>query len=280
MVRAVSPWGWARFSTIMVLPAFLLMIWWRGLPDAFLWTLGKTVVLMAGVALLQAASAWWFNQTARLHGGIRMWWGGTELVACWPGSTALPALLVAPAAILLGLLVHALDLFRSPPLGWAWFIWVALPVAQVCFMVGTAWLYTRVIVSVSHPLVWKEETVSAADADNAPTSVGHKTVRICEMDASRFRTVTATLIFSWIALGALAAILVLLLGLTVLAHRVPAGYFGIGVALFVGFVVAIVGFLLAVAGGLWAGTIARWYNRRASRGQGLTLAATRRPLVP
>lgn len=280
MVRAVSPWGWARFSTIMVLPAFLLMIWWRGLPSAFLWTVGKTVALMAGVVLLQALAAWWFNWTARWHGGIRLWWGGGELVACWPASTVLPALLVAPAAVLLGLMVHALHLFRTPPLGWVWFIWVGLPVAQVCFVVGTAWLYTRVIVSVSHPLVWKEEIVGPLDRRAPGEPLVQETARIAEVDARSLRTVTATLIFSWIALGALVAILVLLLGLTVLAHRVPAGYFGIGVALFVGFVVAIVGFILAVAGGLWAGTMARWYNRGALSGRGLVMETTRRPLYP
>jgi hypothetical protein len=88
--------------------------------------------------------------------------------------------------------------------------------------------------------------------------------------------VVATLVFAWVVTGSGISIGLLMVGLTVLARHVPAGYFGLGVAVFVGFALAALGLVAAVLMGLWARTAARLYNQWVGRGGGLRWQVERR----
>ena len=269
VVRAVHPGDWVRTAGVFWVPPLVLALW---LPHPS--AVSDTTVLRwlgaaAGVLAIRWLMAHWYNATRRWgwHRGVELWVSGPQLESVRTLRAATVAVWLAPGAWLMGLWLQALGLLAVGGI-WPWMVLVALPAAQVVLMAGTAGLYTRVVGGVSRTL-----HASWFEAGNSPAYGS----RIGVVDPARARTVVATLVFAWVVTAAGVSIGVLVLGLTVLAHHLPAGYFGLGVAVFVGFALSAVGLLAAVATGIWTQVLARWYNRWVARGGGLRWEVERHP---
>jgi hypothetical protein len=262
-VVGVHPVQWGvLLGLYLVGPWMAALLWWnRTAIDGDL--LARAVVGWGLTVLLGMGTAAWYNLTARLHGGLRVWWAGGDIVAVDATRAAAVGLALAPPAAGLGGALWALNLV-PPPLPWPWLVAVALPAAAWAALAGSAWLYTWVVGGVGQHVVVELST------EQGPA--------LRRVDPDRFRTAIATLLFAWVVGLAVLGVLGLWAGLIAVAHHLPAGYFGLGVGLFFGFVLAVAGLLLAIVLGLWSRVVVWVYNRWAARYGGLRLALARRPL--
>jgi hypothetical protein len=265
-ILGVDPGGFALTGTgFLLLPTAALGWWWNRF--AFGWgTVGHLVLLWLGLGGILAVAALWYNLTAGLYGGLRVWWAGQELQAVDPGRSAVAGLFMAPVGTLAASLLWALDLI-PPPVPWSWLIWAVVPGLTAVFVAGTAVLYTGVVVAVSELLAARIDVESNGER-----------ARLVFVDPDRVRTVTGTLVFYWVVVLALVGVGGLWLGLVMLAGHLPAGYFGLGVGVFFGFVMALAGLVAAILMGLWARAMAALYNRWASGGGGIRLRLRVRPI--
>lgn len=239
-----------------------VLAWWWARPALDGATAVRLVGLFAAFVAIRAVMAVWYNRTVRWHRGVVLLWSGDELAALPPGRVFRVALWMTPGAWLMGLACWATGLFPPPPGGWWVFAAVEWPVAQWVLAAGSAWLYTQVVAALSQALAWHEREAGTWRV-------------VARLEPHRFRVVAATMVFGWIAAGSVGSILLLMTGLTVLAGHLPAGYFGLGVALFVGLVLALFGLVAAVVLGLWAYVLARVYNAWAARGGGFAYRVRR-----
>lgn len=241
--------AWTFWTGLAALPPYGAMLWWVrarvAAPDGWLRALGFFVAFL----LIRWLAATWYSATARFHGGFSLFTAGNEVMEVNARRAMLVGLWLWPTGLLLGLAAWGSGLFAGPPGGWWWVAVLLVPALQGLLLFGTAWLYTWLVVSMSRPLTVSGEHTAAGAQGLVGSASG------------RTRTVFGTLAYAWIACGAAAVIVTLFTGLFVLVHHVPAGYFGIGVALFVGFSVAVAGFPVAVATGLWFQLLAALYQR-------------------
>lgn len=261
-VVAVRPLTWSAVAGAGgLVPLWALAWWWaRPVPDAA--TAVRLVVLFVAFVAVRGLMAVWYNRTVRWHRGVVLVWSGEELAAAPAGRVFRVALWMTPGAWLMGLACWATGLFPPPPGGWVAFVGIEWPVAQWVLAGGSAWLYTQVVAALSQALTWHER-------DDGGWQV------VSYLHPHRFRVVAGTMVFGWIAAGSVGSILLLMAGLTVLAGHLPAGYFGVGVALFVGLVLALFGLVAAAVLGLWAYLLARAYNAWAARGGGFAYRVRR-----
>jgi hypothetical protein len=262
-VVRVDPLPWAViWGAAWLLPLAVSVVWWNRtqLTGEVVW---RAALLWLGVLVIAGVMAWWYNLTVRVHHGFRLWWAQDELQAVDPRRALQVGLVLAPGGALQAWAAALCGVVPSP-VPWPWVAWVVLPVVTVLGVAGTAWLYTRVIVAVSE--LWR----ARLSAGEAP--------RVEYVDPNRARTVIGTLVFSWVVALALAAVAGLWLGLLVAAHRLPAGYFGLGVGVFFGFVLAVAGLVGGIVAGIWARALAVLYNRWASAHRGFGLRVVRRTI--
>lgn len=256
-VKAIRPQSWAAVAGVAAALPLLGLVWWWGRPVLSPDTIARIIAVWFGYTAIRWLLAYWYNATSKWHGGISFLLAGPELMAVSTARAFLVALWMTPGAWLLGVVWQVSALFPPPPAGWPLFIAVELPIAQVLLTGGSAWLYTRVVASISLALSWEDQEQPQG------------WTLVASVVPERMRSVVGTLVFSWVALGSLGAIGVLMTGLAILAKRVPAGYFGLGVALFVGFVLAVLGLIVAFILGWWAAIVTRGYNRWVARGGGV-----------
>jgi hypothetical protein len=251
-ILSLPPGQWGLWAGVAALLPYVGVLWWvrARFDHPGVW-LAAAAFWLAFVAIRMVAAAW-YTGTSRWHGGWVVWLAGADLLQVNPWRALWIGVWDWPTGILLGWAASVSGLFGTPPGGWWWMVALGVPAAQAVLLAGTAWLYTWFIVSMSQPLQVKSES----EEDG-------RTVLV-EMPPSRVRTVFGTLTYAWVTIGSLSVILLLMLGLAVLAHEVPAGYFGLGVALFVGFAMAVVGFPVAVIFGLWLQLLAWLYRRLAA----------------
>lgn len=213
---------------------------------------GPVGVLWAGVAVAAGAGAAVYNRTS----GVELLLEGCELKAIgldtFLAASRLPALaggLVIAGAMRFGAGVGLPEIWASP-------------VAVYVFGAVTVLLYNRAVVPFSYALRWTEE----------PHAHG---VRITTVDLSRVRLVVAALAFGWVALALVAMVVATAFWLAVLHPTpLPPGFFGVGVAIFVGFLTAAAGFLASVLFGWWCARGAAWLNRYGR----LEIRASSRPV--
>jgi hypothetical protein len=253
-VVGVGPLPWAIWSGLAALLPYAAVLWWvhARLLEPGGWL--RAVGFFAAFVVIRFMGAGWYSVTARRYGGWTLLTAGSQVMEVNPRHALGVGAGQWPVGILLGLAAWVSGLFGLPPGGWWWVVLVGVPVVQGLLLFGTAWLYTWLVVSMSRPFLLL----------GAPEEAGEERA-LREAVPGRTRTVVGTLVYAWIVCGALAVILTLLTGLFVLVHHVPAGYFGLGVALFVGFSVAVVGFPVAVMLGLWFQLLAALY-KTAGRG--------------
>ena len=270
MVVAVHPGDWCRVSGIFVLPPLLVAVG----------VLNRAPLTGALVAQWGAAGAaflvvrWlmahWYNATRRWRGrqAVELWISGPQLESARTYRALAVAAWAIPGAWLFGLALYAVGLLGFLGGNWVWAVGVGAPVVQLLLMAGSAGLYTRVVGGVSTTLAaeWFPSDEAAADP----------WLRVGMVDPARARTVVGALVFAWVVTASGLSIALLMVGLTVLARHVPAGYFGLGVAVFAGFVLAGLGLVAAVLMGVWARTAARLYNGWVGRGGGLRWRVERR----
>lgn len=247
-VVGVAPLGWAVWCGLAALLPYAFVLWWvrarLGAPEEWIRAAGFFGLFVVTRYLAAA----WYSRTAGRYGGWQCFTVGGQVMEVNARRGIVVGLWLWPAGVLLGTGAAVSGLFGTPPGGWLWAVLLGVPLAQTLLLFGTAWLYTWLVVSMSRPL----RLVGAAhDAQSH---------RVARMLPGSTRTVAGTLVYAWIVCGAVVLILTLLVGLFVLVHHVPAGYFGLGVALFVGFAVAVAGFPVAVVLGLWFQLLAVLYN--------------------
>jgi hypothetical protein len=249
------PAAWAFWSALAVLLPYAGVLWWLRAqlvrPEAWL----AAGLLWVAFGAVRGLAALWYTVTVRWHGGWLVWQGGATLMQVNPWRALWIGVWDWPTGVLLGLAAAWSHLFATPPGGWWWMAAIGIPAAQALLLAGSAWLYTWIIVSMSQPL---EGTIDVRAGET----------RLAALVPRRVRTVFGTLAFAWVVAGSITVILLLMLGLAILAHEVPAGYFGVSVALFVGFAMAVAGFPAAVVIGLWSQGLAWLYQRWGRRGLG------------
>lgn len=196
-------------------------------------------LLWAGIALGAGLGAVVYNRTS----GVDLLLQGSELkgvdVRSFLTASGFPALVggsVVDGAMRLG---------GGMGLGWFW----VPPAGAYLFGVVTVLLYNRAVVPFSFALRWTEEP-------------GAGTVRITVLEVTRVRLVVSALTFGWVALGLAAVVVGTAVWLAVLHPKpLPPGFFGVGVAIFVGFMTAAAGFLASVLFGWWCARGAAILNR-------------------
>lgn len=231
--------------------------------------LAQGIGFYLAATLLGALSAWGYSASSAWHRGILTLFEKNRLqhVAI---SSAIKAFLVPSAIFGLGMGLLAAPVIGPIPRvgGWTWALFlVGLPLAVYLVNLIGLGLYNRVVVPFYGSLSWEE----APDKDG---------VRIVAVNPREVRLVAALWLFSWAILLLLLVVVALIVLLTVMANRLPAGYFGLGVALFSGFFLAGVGFLLSVMLGYWCAWGARLYNRWAQAGGGFHWTPDRRGGTP
>ena len=249
------PWAfWTGLAALLPYAGLLLVMRARlAAPGGWL----RAAAFFLAFVALRIASAQWYAATARFHGGLSLLTAGGEVMEVNARRALMVGIWLWPLGVALGLAARASGLFGRPLGGWEWVEVLGLPALQSLLLFGSAWLYTWLVVSMSRPLALVGEAANGTET------------KLVGAPAGRTRTVAGTLTYAWIAFGAAAVIVTLFTGLFVLVHHLPAGYFGLGVALFVGFAVAVAGFPVAVITGLWLQLLAALYAR-IGRG-GLTL---------
>jgi hypothetical protein len=267
VVEAVHPGDWSRVSGMFLTPPLVAGLWFL---HGGSMTGDLAVRILLAVAALWAVRwlmAHWYNLSRPWRGrqAWEFWISGPQLESVRTYRTLAVAAWAVPGAWLFGLALFGLGFLGATGGAWVWVVGVGGPVLQILLMGGTAGLYTRVVGGVSTTLL----------ADWFAPGEG-RWLRIARVDVGRARTVVATVTFAWAVTVTGASIALLMLGLTVLARHLPAGYFGLGVAIFVGFALAALGFVLATLMGLWGRWTAWLYNRWASRGGGLRWRVDRR----
>jgi hypothetical protein len=252
-VVGVAPLGWAVWCGLAALLPYAFVLWWvrarLGQPDG--WT--RAILFFGMFLVIRYLAAVWYSFSARRYGGWELFTAGGQIMEVNARRGLVVGLWLWPTGVLLGADAAWSGLFGAPPGGWVWAVLLGVPFAQALLFFGTAWLYTWLVVSMSRPL----RLIGAA--------LNAESHRVARMLPGSARTVAGTLAYAWIVCGAIIMIVTLFVGLFVLVHHLPAGYFGLGVALFVGFAVAVAGFPLAVVLGVWFQLLAAFYNA-AGRG--------------
>lgn len=243
-------WGW-------VIPIIIVWIW-TGLQSRLGWVMATGESLSAAVLLV----------AARLLG---LWVYQREIATRWPLTVYLeegqvarlpipnnaPAVisLAVPVGLGLGIQANAWGWTAVVPDRWVWVEAGTAVLSGLCAL-GTLLLYNWVIVPWLGPVRFE-------------VGGGPHGQRIVRVDGSSVRRAATGLAFCW-ALGLVfgGAVLGGLL-LSVLAHGIPAGLFGLASG---GFAVAValwVGFLVALLTGWWYGLGASAYGRWVQRGGGM-----------
>lgn len=260
---APGPWMLAGIW-VWIWPAVAMVIWLGGQPRIG-WGSG---ILQTGIALaaalgLRGLGALTYNATAKWHGGMVLLQEGRDLVAVPVGrSLGAVATLAVPFGLGMSVIANGLGWSLVLPHHWLW-VTLASPLAALLFGLGSLWLYNR----------WVVVFYGSLPVQFEPTAQGFV---VAGFDAHKSRLVAAMLLFSWVVILLAVTVLGLLILLTVLAKHLPAGYFGLGVAIFTGFFLAGVGFLMAVLGGWWCYLGAIGYRRWYRRGGGIRVRMTTR----
>lgn len=270
VVVAIHPGDWCRVSGFFVLPPLIVAVWLLNRAPLSGALVAQWAAAAAAFLVVRWLMAHWYNATRRWRGrqAVELWISGPQLESARTYRALAVGAWAIPGAWLFGLALYAVGLLTFLGSSWVWAVGVGGPVLQLLLMAGSAGLYTRVVGGVSTTLA--AEWLPADRGGTGPWS------RIGAVDAARARTVVATLVFAWVVTASGISIGLLMVGLTVLARHVPAGYFGLGVAVFVGFALAALGLVAAVLMGLWARTAARLYNQWVGRGGGLRWQVERR----
>ncbi|AEJ41499.1 hypothetical protein TPY_3347 [Sulfobacillus acidophilus TPY] len=259
-LRSMNPWRWMWLGVWVWLWPGLAMLFWTvrqapgGWPGMLL-----TIFWFLGVLLLRYVGALTYN-----------WWIGPKAGFCWIRSgndvlyicqrRAIGALTVfaGPWGLWTGAFVNVAGWARVIPHRWAVLL-IAGPIGA--WLIGwlTIVLYNRLsdIFDVRLAIRWLREP----DGE----------WRVIAFDAERVRALSSLLGFSWTIGGILATVVPFLVALTILAHHIPAGNFGLSVMAFVTLTAMGVGWLFAWAMGWWfygGSVLYRWWARR---GGGLTL---------
>lgn len=172
-------------------------------------------------------------------------------------ANVLPLMTMAlPFGIVMGLLADV----------WGWTLviperWVAFPL----LLVVAGWLYAQGSVGFYNQVVvrWWEPVMIAQNRCSGDTgwilqSIGPQ---------SLFRAITL-LTFLWILIGITGLVGLVGILLIILAHRIPAGAFGVSVGVFAVVFAAFLGYWTALAVGLWfalGAQISQWWNRHRGR---------------
>ncbi|MDA8198315.1 MAG: hypothetical protein M0Z54_02625 [Thermaerobacter sp.] len=270
IVVAIHPGDWCRVSGFFVLPPLVVAVWLLNRAPLSGPLVAQWAAAAAAFLVVRWLMAHWYNATRRWRGrqAMELWISGPQLESARTYRALAVGAWGIPGAWLFGLALYAVGLLTFLGSSWVWAVGVGGPALQMVMMAGSAGLYTRVVGGVSTTLA--AEWLPADGGAKGPWS------RIGAVDPARARTVVATLVFAWVVAASGISIALLMVGLTVLARHVPAGYFGLGVAVFVGFALAGLGLVAAVLMGLWARTAARLYNRWVGRGGGLRWQVERR----
>ncbi|MDA8193931.1 MAG: hypothetical protein M0Z53_08035 [Thermaerobacter sp.] len=248
MVAGIWVWLW---------PA-VIVGWWLGSQSRIGWAtgIGQAVGALLAVLGLRVVGAVLYNATSRLHRGIRLVQDGSRLVSIPVGDAAggLAALAV-PFGLGMAIVVNLFGWAAVIPEHWLW-MFLLLPLACWGYGVGSVWLYTHLVVVFYNGL-------------DVELAIENGRGRLLKVSPVQARFVSAMLFFSWVMIVLMVAVLTLMALLTVLAHRVPAGWFGVEVALFTLFLLAGAGFLAAAAVGWWYYWGTRLYARWVRWGGGL-----------
>ena len=258
-LRRIAPWPWALVTSVALLPLMVGGLWWwnrsEGVPDFWL----RLILYWVALLLSRALGACWYNLSVRWHRGVLLWWShgqlaGVDVRRLW----RVAALMCPQGALSWGLLA----LFGVIPGGIPLTaLVVGGAVVGMLASVGSAWLYGSVVVAVTDMLSTRWSAAAS--------------VRLEALDLWRTRSVAGWLVFAWGIVITMVAVGGLWLGLMVVAGRVPAGYFGLGVGFFVGFVLILLSVFLSGLGALWAILLAALYNVWGQRGGGLRWQAHR-----
>lgn len=244
-------WVWAG-------PTVIAVIWQIGSGAG--WALvGETWALYAAVLLSRGLGAVLYNLSVSLHRGIMLVQEDGSLIGIPAGPAFLGLVMLSvPVGLGLGLTMNAFGWLDNVPGHWLWG-WLGLPVAALVSAWATLGLYNRVVVTFYGSLSIRYE------------SDGTDRERVVEVSPYRARIITSVLFFGWAVILLSLGITILMTLLTILAHRLPAGFFGLCVAIFTAFFVATLGFFLAALVGWWSYGGALIYNRWARQGGGLSL---------
>ncbi len=270
VVVAVHPGDWCRVSGVFVLPPLIVAVWLLNRVPLSGALVARWALAAVAFLVVRWLMAHWYNVTRRWRGrqAVELWISGPQLESVRTYRALAVGAWATPGAWLFGLALYAVGLLTFLGSGWIWAVGVGGPLLQLILMAGSAGLYTRVVGGVSTTLA--AEWLGPASAGPGPWA------RIGAVEPARARTVVSTLVFAWVVTASGVSIALLMVGLTVLARHVPAGYFGLGVAVFVGFAMAALGLVAAVLMGLWTRTAARLYNRWVAHGGGLRWQVERR----
>lgn len=273
VVVAVHPGDWSRVVAVFLLPPVVVVLWLTNRSPLSLLLVLRWVAAAAAFVAVRWLMAHWYNATRRWRGrqAVELWISGPQLESARTYRALAVGAWATPGAWLFGLALYAVGLLAALGSAWIWAVGVVGPVLQLLMMAGSAALYTRVVGGVSTTLAaeWLPDRASAGGSPEGWHRIG-------AVEEGRARTVVATLVFAWVVTASGISIALLMVGLTVLARHVPAGYFGLGVAVFAGFALAALGLVAAILMGLWARVAARLYNGWVARGGGLRWQVERR----
>jgi len=268
VVVAVHPGDWCRVAGLFLLPPLAVGLWLLNRGPLTVDAAVRWAAAWAGFLVVRWLMAHWYNLTRRWRGrqSWELWVGGRQLEAVRTWRTAAVALWAIPGAWLFGLVLEWLGLLHVLGREWIWVVAVGGPLLQFGFMTGTAGLYTRVVSGRTTALAarWFDETASG------------EWVRIGAVSPRRARRVATALVFAWAVIVTGVSIGSLMLGLTALARHLPAGYFGLAVAILAGFMLVGLGLLAAALMGFWTRATVWWYNGWVRRGGGLRWRVERR----
>ena len=246
-------------------------VWVWGIPAILgAWVLGRqgpigpalgilqAMIGFAAALLLRAIGATVYNISLGWHGGIRVTYEDfcvTRIPVL--GATKGLAALAMPWGLGMSLVVNGFGWIAVIPHHWVWCT-VGLPLVAWLYAMTSVWLY-------SHVVPWFSRSCHVS-----VTNHGHLT-RVKGFVPTEMAWMSAVMFFIWM-FGATSGGILLFMGfLMILAGKIPAGVFGLEIAVFSEFLMVSLAYLLAFGVGLWFYWGTKIYALWVARGGGITV---------
>ena len=258
-VKRVDPRSWVIIGLwFWSIPAVLLCVW-TGVQARLGWTLGSLEAVSGWIGVLAArfVAAELYNRVVSRHSALT-WVTVGEWLKIIPLKSAWGIIVscALPFGVFIAVLANLFGWFTIFPDPWGVAI-VGLPIAATGYGALSIVLYNRVVAPFY------------ANMRLAVDEKEGRMARLVGLSGRETKVVAAALVFLWavvLAVGVMTSAGTLL---TVLAHHIPAGTFGLAMMFFGAAFMAMVGYAAALMAGWWFSLGVRCYQVWINRGGGL-----------